>query len=465
MFSYDLSFQYGQFPLIIDVSNIILTTGTGVKWSFGDGEVTGTFGTNTPYSHEYKNAGTYYVTGQELDQNGNIVSSLIKEVKVLDKSIATIGVGGNCAERCNLVYGGSTEQGLGWSDDGDDGDMWADTKGSIVNVFDTNGDGMEVVFDSRTGLPFVADPRKAFGGSIILDAWKDKIDPLLPNSGIPITTRVKLQEFIGASETFQQSMSDISLFFSPIYKENQGKDGYNSDGLLSDMKINIELYRDDLLDKKASSKDIPMKTELYFDRNIVGNVLQLAFETTEAEFRFTRGECFLSDYDKARSPFQVRKNDSGDEFSGMTEKDYQERIADVADLWISRGTPIINRITKEVVLDLVVGSGLGADGQEGSFFTCNQNVVLPNGLSASLMVICNKDSNVFQNQTTTLYGEVVSGWYLHYINSGVTGGLELISGNKYFDLRILTNNVNNDILEYYRNDVAQNSANSNCPRY
>jgi len=438
-----------------------------IKWDFGDGTRSDQV---FPPVHRYSNPGTYLYTGNEVSKanTSNIIDTLSYLIKVLDDVLTTLNIGGNKEGRRSLTYGNDNEQGFGWSDNGDDGNLWPETKGSIISIFDDNGDATEIVYDSLSGLPYVDNPRKSYGGSRILDAWKDRIDPLLADSGVPIRTRVRLQEFIGSHESFEQKMSDISLFFSPIYKENQGEQGYNADGILSDMKTAIELYKNDLLDEQAHAIDIPMKTELYFDRAIVGNILQLAFETTESEYRFTRGECQLTNYDKARSPFRSRTGENSEPYRGMTEKDFQQQLSDVESLWISRDDTILNRVGGALIAGLEVFVGIGPDGKDDSAFTSATGVVLPNTSTKSLIVISNIEDNtlVFANLDTVLVGEISTGWFVHYVNDdNVVANIETIAGNKYFDLRLLSNNTTEELRTYYINDIVQNSANNVCPRF
>jgi len=487
--SFDVSPQKGKYPLVVEASNIVQSASPGfspwsvvtqtsigflaevigvasagflgarpldIKWDFGDGTTSNDY---QPKKHSYGTPGSYSYTGIEYDVNNNIIASYTILIKVLDEILDTFGIGGNTEGRRGLTYGTDNEQGFGWSDNADAGNLWPDTKASILHIFDQNSDSAEVVYDSSTGLPYVDNPRKSYEGSAILDAWKDKIDPLLADSGISIRTRVKLQEFIGSHESFEQKMSDISLYFAPIYKENQGKVGYNNDGLLASMITDIELYKNDTLDQSASAKNIPMKTELYFDRVVVGNILQLAFETTESEYRFTRAECFLTNYDKMRSPFQTP----------MSEKGYQDSLSNVTSLWISRGDNIINRIGGKVIEGLTASSSIGPDGNSGSAFTSSETVALPNAvISRAMLVTCNTDdpSAVFGNKVVLYAGPVGDGWYAYYLNSDdVIAYLETVPGVIYFDLRVLSNITTEELREYYINDIVQNSGNSTCPRF
>jgi hypothetical protein len=152
----------------------------------------------------------------------------------------------------------------------------------------------------------------------------------------------------------------------------------------------------------------------------------------------------------------------------MTEKSYQSALANVDSLWISRDDIIRNRVGGAVIADLIQDGGTGPDGKSGSAFTASINVTLPNSATTALIVVSDnaEPAAIFTDQTLELAGTIGTEWYVYYLNdSAVPADLEIISGNKYFDLRLLSNNTTDAVREYYINDIVQNSANAICPRF
>lgn len=478
--------QLGRYPLDVNVSDVAygseiagtevivsagyLGDGEGVasagylgtdddpslEWTYGDGD--GYSGLQPP-PHRYLNPGTYPLTAR-LFVGGLFDSFYTLLIKVLDDVLINLGIGGNTEGRRSLSYGSDNEQGMGWSEDGDDGNIWPDTKSSILDLFDDNQDRQVVIFDSLTGLPFCDNPRKSYTGSRIVDAWKDKIDPLIENSGTEIRTRAKLQEMVGSHESFEQRMSDIFLYFSPIYKENQGAIGYNEDGLRDALKVNLELYKDDELDLGAIAVNVPMKRELFFFKEVFGSTLQIAFETTASEYRFDKAECKLENYDKARYPF-------GDP---MTEEAYQESLANINDVWLSRDGFLFNRVNGvEYTGNISSPNRTGPDGKTGSIFYTTSNYDLLNSASTSVSIWSTEPDPtlIFVGETVVLrQQQEVSGrvWYLYTLDTAPSN-LEVVPYKDYFDFRTLNEVLAESAIEYYFNDVVNNGGEITCPRF
>jgi len=478
--SFNASPQEGKAPLLVDLSDIQYTKQvnesifsqivdansfsdinavanagyfgepvyTTLRWDFGDG--TGS-ASQTPPPHSYEHPGIYKLTAISNSTNG-IEERATKLIKVLDETLNNLGIGMSIDRVC-LNYGQDDEQGFGWSTDGGDGNTWVDTNASILSIFDDNEDSQVVVYDSLTGLPYTINPRNSYDHSNIKDAWNDKIDFLINDIGFEIPTEVKLQEMIGSHESFEQRMSDISLFFSPIYKDNQGVAGYNSDGLRDDTIINLQIFKNDLLIEQDETVNIPMKQELFFDKVVTGGVLQLSFDTTNSEFRFTRAECFIENYDKAKFPFKQL----------MSEGNSQNNLSNIGNLWITRSSILKNMVTG-VAITTPHALIQGADGQDKSavrfinLYTINiTGIVL---VASDNLEPFNGTGTINIYKTATVNGVI---WYFMYIPDA---NYTAIKANvKIFDLRVLTTSLDDSDLVYYSKDVLTNNADNVCSRF
>jgi hypothetical protein len=421
---------------------------TTLRWEFGDG--TGST-SETPPPHRYNTPGLYKLTAISNSTNG-VEERASKLIKVLDETLNNLGIGMSTF-RENVNYGQDDEQGFGWSTDGGDGNTWVDTKASIVQLFDDNEDSQVVVYDSLTGLPYTINPRKSYDSSNIVDAWNDKIDELINDIGVPIPTIVKLQEIIGSHESFEQQMSDISLFFSPIYKENQGLTGYNEDGLRDSTVINLHLFKNDLLVEQAETRNIPMRQELFFDKAITGGVLQLSFDTNNSEYRFPRAECIIENYDKAKFPFKQL----------MSEGNSQNVLSNVVNLWITRNAVLKNMVTGTVITTPHTFI-TGVDNVNNSAVLFNLNYVT--AITGTIMVVSDSVTPFIGSGTLQVYHtQNIAGrdWNFILITSG---NYTAINNNvAIYDLRCLSVTPSSEDLLYYRRDVIENSANNVCDRF
>jgi hypothetical protein len=428
----EITYKSNVFPLEVRVAK--LSSVGNCKWVFGDGEVS----TESAITHTYKYPGNYILTGL---LNGAV--AITQKITVLDNRNLVFGLGGNPYQK-SYRYGNSNEQGYGWSEEGDSGNLWPDSKASIIHCFDENEDFQIVIYDSMTGLPFVDNPRQTALGTNILDAWLDKIDGLR-NTGYAIRTRVKIPEYKGSHDSYQVKMSDINLFFSPIYKEKQGNTGYNAEGFRDNMSIGIELYKDFILDPQATSENIPMTCELFFDKDITGNSLQLAFETTDSQYRFDKSEVYVETFDKARFPF----------VTGMSEKAIQETLMHPSTLFVIRGKPR-NRING---ISFSATISTGADGYK-SLITPTTSIVLTSGfviLIAPLNAVpIMRGGTAVELEDIATVGSGATESRICY--GAVTAGDLLVS--PFLDVRVFSAALSPATIAYYVKDFVGNHGNN-----
>jgi hypothetical protein len=455
------AFQMAHFGYYLSLPNITYV------WKFGDGD---TFVGENPGNHTYTNPGNYVlqlcliVDGVSYEYPTNIT--------VVAASTTTVGIG-QSPNRDSLNYGNDETQGFGWSKNSGDGHLWPDSYGSVISTFNEDGDHEQLIFDSLTGLPYIYDTRKLTTSSAINEVWKDKVNPLEEGSGTEITTRVKLQEYIGSHESYFQQMSDINLFYEPMYRTRQNAEGYTAKGLRDAFEVDLELYADEKLEKVAHADDVPIDRELFFDRIIKGHIMQLAFETSASEYRLVGSEVYLTNYDHAVWPSQPE----------MTEKDYQGETGSLVG-WLSRNqNKLLDLFTRDVYgTSSDYANIAGPDFLGGSSFQVNKaggiditkqiiNATLwsdnPSGPTVSaandLTVIGSFEAP--EDPDTPGNPNTITWYFLHIkmINFGnVT--FNLTDGSKYFDIRFydVNDTLSSKSIQYQFDDVKENNANAIC---
>jgi len=423
----DFIYSRGVAPVTIQFED----ESEAVFMDFGDG----TSATVMSGKHEYKYPGEYI-----LSFSGEAHKIIVDDTDILNNGL------GNNENRRSYQYGNSTEQGYGWSENGDTGFVVPDNYGSVIPLYDNDDNFQMVIYDSATGLPYTDNPRKACLNSKILDSWLDKADPFKAE-GYAIRTRVRLPEFTTSHESYQQQMSDLSLFFSPIYKERQGTTGYTEEGLRENSVIDIELYADDKINSKAKSVDIPMDVELFFDRDVRGNPLQVAFETSDSQYRFIKSEAFLERYDKAKFPFK----------NGMSDVDFQKELGNA-----------LFRLSRRIGVDVITGeglpvtrsTGLGPDGKT-SLWQLSDTITLQEGF---VVVVSNQDDVILDEGTPVeLTVLPVGSFFLSY--GAIAEGNTVAEGsNRVFDLRVFSAPISVSAINYFISDITENFGNNTCGR-
>ena len=269
-------------------------------------------------------------------------------------------------------------------------------------------------------------------------------------------------------------MSDINIYLEPMQRSNQGENGYTEKGLRDAFEMDLELYADEKLEKVAHANDVPLDRELFFDRKIEGHVLQIAVATEASEFRLTRNEFYLTNYDRARWPSMPK----------MTEKDYQAESAKL-NIWFTRHeNKLLDFITSFDYSSLYSGNYInvmGPDEYGASAFDLNGPTAFVLGDLNKVVTFWSTNNNpvvVDQGYTTEVIGQkdiidetqTPITWY--FLKTTITGPTALsiytfqANGTSYFDMRFYTETVvDTNVITYIFDDVVENNANAVCPRW
>lgn len=419
-------------------------TVTSWRWDFGDGESSTLL---KPGAHKYRLPGLYTMILALRDAAGE--TEYPTEIKVLDETLVNLGISDNDS-RCSINHGASQEQGFGWSEDIGRDLVWLDTNASHLEYLDENGDLVLMGFDSITGLPYCMNPRDSYEGSNVFETFLDKVDPLISGTGVDIPAEGVLQEMTGESEAFDEQLSDINFFVSPM--ERGGS-------YLSTFKMGMRLYKDYDVDYDAEAQDVPLDRELYFSGyGKEANAINVGWYTTASKFRFRKAEIFLTVYDKARYVGAAQQTESASQAS----------LDDLVS-WISRSAPLdLDRCTGRS-LSFVYNSTKGPDNEVGSAMqvtTGGDVITLPVGFYALLYWATDEIQNILP--VTTFNSIDIDGttWYLQYLNIEIAvPQLITIPPKTLFDFRIVNGSIDTSMLSYYFNDVTVNGGKNFLPRW
>ena len=444
-------FQMSHFGYFLE--NLIVT----YLWKFGDGQQ---FVGLEPGGHTYSSPGTYTLILCVL-VNGDEIQ-FPTEIRVEGTRGSTEGIGQNVGQRRSLNYGNDENQGYGWSRNTGNGHLWPDTYGSIISLFNEELDHEQIIYDSLTGLPFIFDGRKLATSTKIREVFKNKVNPLVEGSGTEIIPRIRLPEYLAAKESYYQRMSDINVFIEPMYRANQGAVGYTAKGLRNAFALDLELYADEKLEKVAHADDVPIDRELFFDRQIVGRVLQIAFEMASSEFRLTKTEVYLINTDRSRYPSEP----------DMTERGHQTAALDVQ-TWYTRSERLLaNHVNGNFFNSAVPFTAIiGPDGYGNSGFSLSDDTFLfSSTVTSAITLWSDLATNPLKNATIvpTIFDSFVrdgTTWYFWTSNSTGGGVLDNLLPGQYFDVKGYKNPVSltTKQLQYQFDDVSENRANDICP--
>jgi hypothetical protein len=208
------------------------------------------------------------------------------------------------------------------------------------------------------------------------------------------------------------------------------------------MVMDLELYKNDQLDTSASAVNIPMETELFFDKDVRGNPLQIAFETSDSQYRFIKAESYLEVYDKAKFPFK----------QGMSEFSNQKAL--FSTIYRINGARPVNRNNGTIIG--TASKVIGPDGRLTAL-SFDEDITLQAGFT---VIVSTSSTPVIRGEDlveAVSFGSVVSGNVTyHFVTMVCEDGDVFDSSNSLCDLRVFSTAVNQSVLAYFYEDIANN---------
>lgn len=275
------------------------------------------------------------------------------------------GIGGEIAEqpvdiltdegKTCLILGLENDHGGGWSQRSGDNWIWPSSVGSVTQLFDAVQQMFEVGLCSRDGLFYILNP---MDGVDIDLPFRDKVDPLVADSGHEIECDIYLGEVTGEMRHYNVYDLESHLQFRPVNPDNISATGYNDRGLPDDFAVDVFTRQDGIPTEISRVTDVPVNEDIVQERVVNGRSHQLCLHLSHSAFKLMAVEQYCKIQDKGSS------HDNGG--LGQSEEQYQVEMARPA-LWLSRGRLLLNRANGRVLSGSAV-SCVGVDGRANSGF-------------------------------------------------------------------------------------------------
>lgn len=314
------------------------------EWDFGDGTVTDE---DSP-THTYSAPGEYTWTYTLTDLIGN-TSTVTGTIYVYDFDYA----GGNSVaftERC-LRYAIRGNQGRGWSFYGNENWIWPEARHGTLHIIDENDRPLQLAWNARTGLPYVISNKETFQ-----DRRRQEYE------GYEISTYWEFPEDMGTADHYILESLEHHTHFQPFNPDNRNQTGYDNQGYREDFEVTLKLFKDgEPSDEEVRARNIPIDGDIVFDRNVESHRIRLRGETTTSEYRMVRRRSYYVAKDQQANPTD----------NLMSEYRWQEDFAEPV-YHVTRGfDPYVDRATGGAVGGSAFAFGTGPDGESGSAFQFN----------------------------------------------------------------------------------------------
>lgn len=426
-------------------------------WWFGDGlEGDG----RTP-KHQYKMAGTYPWKVVGYETMGNEVSDT-GEVEVTESDIS----GGMDLSRTNKCYclGLTAEQGVGFHER--DGSAWPmpEALGGTLDMYDDYEQPQLLVVDNNTGKLVNITTRDGPVGQGLEEVHKDGVSSS-GTGGTNVAPAVDFADDRGSTEHLEIEHKLSHVYVRPLYETNRDETGYDSAGYPSGLELDLNIYKDgEPTTAKATVSDFPKDGDISFDKKCNGHRLRLKLSAN-------MGEHIIVGRDQS---YAIRDRAAGPSKQTMSHHDYQSEMATPSfwPCWIN--SVLKNRVTgrRLSVGRIEVTTGPAGDQQAMEFWDVISWGNKPLSASATIMVWVSGtvDFRIGGGSLPLTTLGSTGEWYLKYIAAGGTayaGDFVMVpsSGSgQIYDLRMYSGEISAAALNYYYNDILNNSGNTMGPK-
>lgn len=411
--------------------------GTIIKyeWDFGDGNYSYV---RSPF-HIYKNPGIYTVGLKATHSDGNVKEYInAYYIRVYSIAEAAYDIGNHDDKKC-LVFGFGDELGNGWAEFSGDEWMWPESNAAISEI----GIGLgvyKVIYDNKTGLPFIINTKDGTADSNIKASLLDKKNEVLMdanfvktgvNPGYPIKWTCVTPEYVGDQVKFRISHDETFIKMLPML---------GRDTIPSENEIKASLLFDGRIIAEQELKYVDEHSEIIFSERNDADRVQIAISGTYAGLRLTNIETTLKTSDVTRMAYRPASVD-------LQLQLYMSTVS----FWWSRIDPNVNMangtsftpspsITRVPGVDLLTDTAFSLTSDytfqvdpTSVFMTLfwtgsNQIVVEVSGVNK---LIKEGDTGVSK------VGE--TGWWFAYVSLTISAGtptLKFVSGSILYDLRL-----------------------------
>jgi hypothetical protein len=344
--------------------------------------------------------------------------------------------------RCCLHLGLKNEQGLWWSEITDGDWVWPESQGCVCDLIDDQGQSLLVVWDERTGRPFVLNPREGPSNSRLDASWEDKLDlnrpaslsaDTAPGAGTAIPATVRFAEDYGEERNFDVEHGETHITLRPVKANNRGASGYTGEGLPNAFVLSAKSYLEGNPVAAVTIDAIDTTTETVYGRILRARTIQHEFITTTSEWRLMGINSYYTAMDKAKLAGSGTRPSSAD----------YARAFSAPTIWLTRGGDLLlNRMDLRTIPGTVTPAP-GPDGRSNSAMLITDEIALAEydlqrtriiTLWSTSAYVVEGISSSFQYTFDTLVTGGVT-WYLRYTRFGMGGDIALPAGT-VFDVRV-----------------------------
>lgn len=349
-----------------------------------------------------------------------------------------------------LILGLEDEHGGGWSQRDGESWVWPTSVFSITQLFDHLQQVFNVGLCSRDGLFYALN---TIDGVEVEIPYKDKVDPLIANSGIDIEADIFMGEVSGGMRHYDVYDLSSHLQFRPSNPDNIDAPGFDEDGLFNDFQVDVLTRQNGKPDTVSSVTDVPINEDIVQQRTVNGKSHQLIIHTNKSGFKITAVEQYCKVNDRTSS------FDNGS--SGSDVAQYQAALS-VPSLWLSRGRLLLNRTTGRTLPGRAL-HGLGVDNRSDGAFTIIDNpLTIAQPFSYCTIMLWYRIADTVDFSITYDGGELEitplpeydkNGFRFVYFHGAIPDEIYLPSGVGYSDVRLYNSTVSVDAIRYYCDNV------------
>lgn len=317
------------------------------QWDFDDGY----FSKEKNPDHIYEMAGLYEATLVRTDINGNEYTSRFR-IRVYDYDYTGKNPNASITDKCYRLpvragdgYGpsefkDSDTPGFDW--------VWpAARKGSAVG-YDENQKEVALILDTKTQKWYRINRP---------DIWQDRLGGDYAE-GKRIISEIHQKSYEANQGGYLAIVhNETHSQFEAYKKDFKGADGYDSEGYPQNMRVDMDMHKDNEEVLSKRTVNVPKDGDIVFMEKLEARQLQLRTKIYHAPWLITELQNNFDTIDKASRP-SLRQ---------MTETAYQENLSSFPLFHVSRSFfPLINRATGENATGNYSGIITGPDGKEYS---------------------------------------------------------------------------------------------------
>jgi hypothetical protein len=357
-------------------------------------------------------------------------------------------------DTCYNLGTDAEKNGIGWS--GVSGADWPfpEARTGVVDFIDDEGNSRLLVLDGNDGKFYDISVREGSEDSGLSRRVKDKV--LTDGTGgTDIVPYFETREDRGTYEHYFLVHKRAHLYVRPYNESNRSASGYDSNGYLSGLLFDVEIYADGAPSTaSATMDDITVDGDLSYDKTVRANRLRMKVTANKSDHVITGHQNYYIAQDKPSSV--------ADKIT--TEMDNQAALSEPL-LWLDIiGSSIYDR----AIGATVSGSYTTASSPDGNTMA----IVISAAITTASITVSSGTVMIWYNGTisVTIDGDAITlteydtsgSWTLGWATDVTKTGAMVITPTgsaQIFDVRVYNSEITSAQIAYYYNDVTDNSGN------